>query len=129
MTFRIVLLWIIGGIIIIPYAVYHLVFTAQRDEYAFLIVIPLFWIFGFWGVVAPLIAAYKVHRLMKSLDQATSQAALHAAYERNDGREIIIDLIAKDNKIPRFIARRLYDRVATKLAAHNPSVSAADGSQ
>ena len=36
-----------------------LLFQAQPDEYAFLIVFPLFWIFGFWGVVGPLFAAVR----------------------------------------------------------------------
>jgi hypothetical protein len=31
-------------------------FQVGRNEYAFYIVLPLFWVFGFWGVVGTLLA-------------------------------------------------------------------------
>jgi hypothetical protein len=33
-----------------------MLFQAERSEYAFYIVLPLFWAFGFWGVVGTLLA-------------------------------------------------------------------------
>lgn len=109
MTFRIFLLWIVGALLIVPYSVYRLFFYAQPDEYAFLIVMPLFWIFGFWGVVGPLIAALRVHRLMKALETAGNGNELREAFERHEGKEVIVDLIAEENRLPRFavLSRRL----------------------
>jgi hypothetical protein len=62
--------------VIVPYAIYRLLFDATREEYAFLIVVPLFWIFGFWGVVGPLLAVVRVRRLFQALETAGSAAAV-----------------------------------------------------
>jgi hypothetical protein len=115
MMFRIFLLWILGGLLIVPYSIHRLLFYADRDEYAFLIVMPLFWIFGFWGVVGPMIAALRIHRIMKALESAGDANQVREAFERHDGREVIIDLIASENRLPRFIARMLYTKIAGKL--------------
>jgi hypothetical protein len=109
------MLWVLGGLLIVPYSVYRLLFEAQRDEYAFLIVMPLFWIFGFWGVVGPMIAAWRIRRLMKALEMATDHNEIREAFERHEGREVIIDLIASENSLPRFLARILYNKVAERL--------------
>lgn len=121
--FRIVILWIAGVIIIVPYAIYRLLYIAQPDEYAFLIVFPLFWIFGFWGVVGPIVGAYKVHRLVKAIEKAGSHSEIERAYEENEGKEIVIDLIASENKIPKFMARWLYKKVEPRLREKINNVS------
>lgn len=113
--FRIVILWIIGVIVIVPYAIYRLLYIAEPDEYAFLIVFPLFWIFGFWGVVGPLVGAYKAHQLMKAIEKAGTYSEIEKAYEEHEGKEIVIDLIASENKIPKFMARWLYRKVEPRL--------------
>jgi len=120
MIFRVTLLWIIGIILIVPYAVYHLLWHAQRDEYAFLIVISLFWIFGFWGVVGPLIAASRIHKLMKSLDGVKNKRELQEVYDRNEGKEAVVDLISTENHIPRFLVRKFYTRIERKLRETSP---------
>lgn len=113
--FRIFALWLLGAVIIIPYALYNLLFVAGPEQYAFLIVAPLFWIFGFWGVVGPLIAIRRIHRLMKALDQARTSKELQEAYHNNEGKDAVVDLIAVENRIPKFIVRRFYDKIAKKL--------------
>ena len=112
---RIFLLWLVGIALIVPYSINQLLFHAERDEYAFLIVAPLFWVFGFWGVVGPLIGAWRVHKLMSALDAARDASQIREAFERNEGREVIVDLIASEHGLPRFVARWLYDRVARKV--------------
>lgn len=132
MEIRIIILWVLGLIVIVPYSIYSLLFTAQPDQYAFLIVAPLFWIFGFWGVVGPLIAAWRVHRLMSALDKAGSSSELREAYENNAGKEVVIDLIASENRIPKFIARRLYTMVVKRLKqklTDSPAPQSSDFSQ
>jgi hypothetical protein len=48
--------WVVGLLTAVPYAAYHLWFYAPREQYALLITFILFWIFGYWGVVGPLLA-------------------------------------------------------------------------
>jgi hypothetical protein len=113
---RIFLLWILGGLIIVPYAVYRLLFEASRDEYAFLIVVPLFWIFGFWGVVGPLVIVVRVRRLFRALETAGSVAAVRDALEKHESEEIVVDLIARENGLPKFVARRIYRTLVKKIS-------------
>ena len=115
MILRITALWVLGIVILIPLSLYRLVFHAQPEEYAFLIVAPLFWVFGFWGVVGPLLAAQRIHRLMKALEKAQNAAQAKAAWDENDGDEAAVDLLASENRLPKFLARWLYRRVKRKL--------------
>lgn len=112
---KIVVLWLSGIILLVPYCIYRLLYIAPSDEYAFLIVFPLFWIFGFWGVVGPMIGAYKMHRLIKAIEKAGDFTEIEKAYKENEGKELIIDLIATENKIPKFFARWLYNKVEPRL--------------
>lgn len=114
---RVTLLWIVGLATIVPYGIYHLLFTAQREEYAFLITIVLFWIFGFWGVVGPLLSAYKVRRLFKALEAAPTQEQLRQILQSSDAEDAAIDLFARDNHIPRFLAARLFRSAVRRLQA------------
>lgn len=47
------LVWVTGLLTIVPYGTYYLFFRAERDQWAMLIALVMFWIFGFWGVVVP----------------------------------------------------------------------------
>jgi hypothetical protein len=114
-TIRIFMLWVIGALLIVPYAIYRLLSDATRDEYAFLIVVPLFWIFGFWGVVAPLLMAVRVRRLFRALETAGSAPAVRDALENNEAEGIVVDLIARENGLPKFVARRLYAAVRARF--------------
>jgi len=112
---RVTLLWVTGLLTIVPYGIYYLLFHAQRDEYALLITLVLFWIFGFWGVAGPLIAAWRVHRLFKAIDLAGSPEQLREILLSAESREAAIDVIARENRIPRFLARKLFDRALARL--------------
>lgn len=112
---RITILWVFGIILLVPYAVYRLLFIAEPDEYAFLIVFPLFWIFGFWGVAGPIYAAVKGHRLIRALEKAGSSDELRKAFEDHEGDEVLIELIRTESKIPRWLAGRIYHRVKPRL--------------
>ena len=89
---RITVLWVLGIVLLVPYAIYRLLFVAEPDEYAFLIVFPLFWIFGFWGVVGPILAAIKAHRLIRALENAGSSEELRRAFVENEGDEFTANL-------------------------------------
>ena len=112
---RIFLLWLVGLVTIVPYAGYRLLFEAESDEYAFLIVAPLFWVFGFWGVVGPLVSAQRVRTMMKRLE--TGRDELAREVEFNGSKEVIVDLVARENRIPRFVVRKLYDRIVRESKA------------
>jgi hypothetical protein len=119
MMLRITLLWIVGIVLIVPYSTYQLLFRAGREDYAFLIVAPLFWIFGFWGVVGPCVAAWRVHTLMKALEAAQGSDQIREAFERNEGKEVVVDLIASEYRLPRFVARWVFDRLMRKVQEKN----------
>jgi hypothetical protein len=104
---NVTLLWIFGLVTIVPYGLHHLFYTAGRDEYAFLITIVLFWIFGFWGVVGPLISAYKVRQTFKAIELAADGDELKRILQSGEAEEVAIDLIAAENRIPKFLARQV----------------------
>lgn len=111
------LVWIAGLFTVVPGAVYWLFFHATRDQYAFLIVFPFFWVFGYWGVVGPLLSAVQVRRIMRALENARSKDDVLAVLRDPDAKEAAIEAIASDNGIPRFVAAFLYRTIAKRLAA------------
>ena len=50
MLVRAAVLWVVGIFALVPYGTYHLFFEATRDQYAVLITLILFWIFGYQGL-------------------------------------------------------------------------------
>lgn len=110
-------IWIAGLVTIVPYGTYYLLFHATRDQYAALITLVLFWIFGYWGVAGPLLGVIRVRRLMRTLEAAQSRGELEAALRSEEARQTAIDFIATENRIPRFVARRLFDLVVRRLSA------------
>jgi hypothetical protein len=115
MITRIIILWVVGLITIVPYGIYYLLFHAQRDEYALLITMVLFWIFGFWGVVGPIVLVMKIRRVFKALESAQSKEKWKEIIHHQDSQDVAIDLIASENRIPKFLARRIYSMVIKKI--------------
>ncbi len=115
MMLRVFILWVLGLLSIVPYAVYHLLFYAQRDEYAFLICVPLFWIFGFWGLVGPLITVWKIRRFMKAIDAMEDMQDLKDAYQQHLGDDVLIGIIAKESGLPRFVAAILFRKLRARF--------------
>jgi hypothetical protein len=109
--------WIVGLVTIVPYGTYYLLFRAQRDEYALLITGVLFWIFGYWSVVGPVLAAIKARRVLRTIEQARSKQDLMNALQSDETREAAIELIASDNHIPRFLAARIYRLLIRRLSS------------
>ena len=121
MIIRITILWVLGLLTIVPYGIYHLLFYAQRDEYASLITLVLFWIFGFWGVVGPILSAIKIRRVFRAIEMAQSKEKLEEILNSKEAQEAAIDLIASDNHIPKFLAKKLYFAVIRKLSVKGNS--------
>ncbi len=121
MIIRITILWVLGLLTIVPYSIYHLLYYAQRDEYALLIALVLFWIFGFWGVVGPIISVIKIRRVFRAIEMAQSKEKLKEILSSKEAQEAAIDLIASDNHIPKFLAKKLYFAVIRKLSVKENS--------
>jgi hypothetical protein len=123
------IVWVVGLLTVVPYAVYQLFFRAARDEYAFWIVLTLFWVFGYWSVVGPLLAALKVRSVVKAIQTAGSPEQLRARLRSGETREAVIELLAAENHIPRFLAARVYDTLARRFAAEDRDGHAPEGSR
>jgi len=117
MATRFAILWVIGLVTLVPYCIYYLLYEATREQYALYIVLPLFWIFGYWGVVGPLIAAVRVRSVFRLLEQVRTREQLLALWEKPETREAAVDLIARENRLPRFLARRVLTLLERRLAA------------
>jgi len=126
MIVKAVVVWIVGLLTIVPFGTYYLLFEASRDQYAFLITGVLFWIFGYWGVVGPLLAAIRVRRVMRSIELAHADGKLEEALRSPEAAEVAIDFIATENRIPRFLARRVY-RLLLRRFGELARAEAADG--
>lgn len=116
MILRAALVWALGLVTLVPYAVHRLLFHAARDEYALLITLALFWVFGFWGVVGPLLGLLKARAVYRVVARAQDGDAILAALRRHDTRDAVVGAIAADNGIPRFVAARVYDRLVAGMA-------------
>lgn len=111
MVIRIALLWVLGLVTIVPTGIYYLFYYARRDEYAFLITIVLFWVFGFWGVVSPILVILKTRHVLRALEIAQSGEEFKKVLLSQDSQDVAIRLIASENHIPKFLARKIYNRV------------------
>ena len=108
-------LWALGLSTAVPWAIHHLLFAAPREQYALWITFVLFWIFGYWGIASPLIALVKVRRVFRAIERAGSREDLLAALRSPETRDVAIDLIATENRVPRFVVRRAVDLVLARL--------------
>jgi uncharacterized membrane protein len=111
MVIRIVLLWVLGLVTIVPFGVYYLLYYAHREEYAFLITIVLFWVFGFWGVVSPILVILKTRHVLRALEMAQSGEEFKKVLLSQDSQDVAIRFIASENHIPKFLAKKIYNRV------------------
>jgi hypothetical protein len=110
-----VVVWVAGLLTLVPFGTYHLFFQAPREQYALLITGILFWIFGYWGVVGPLLAAIRVRRVFRSIELAGTRGELEEALRSEETAEVAMDFIATENGIPRFLARRVYRLLVSRF--------------
>ncbi len=115
MFFWATLLWIAGLLTWVPWGVYYLLFQAPREQYAILIVGTLGWVFGYWGVVGPLLTALKIRAVFRAIEHARSRAELEKIVNDPGARDAAIDLIAAENGIPKFVARRVYRMMVDRV--------------
>ena len=110
-----VALWVIGLLTAVPYATWYLFFRADRSQYALLITFVLFWIFGYWGIAGPLLSLVKVRKVFRAIEHATSHAEVLAIVRSDEAKEVAIEHIASEDRIPRFLAARVVRLLAERL--------------
>jgi hypothetical protein len=116
-------LWIVGLLTVVPYATWHLFFRAPREQYAVLITFVLFWIFGYWGLVGPIVSIVKVRSVFRTIQQTRSRDELVAVLRSEDAQNVAINHIASEYRIPRFLASRVLKLVTERIAESEPSTS------
>ncbi len=121
MITKFAIFWVLGLFTAVPYTIYYLLYQATRDQYALLITFVLFWIFGYWGVIGPIIAIARIRRVFKALEIARSPEQLRDVLKSPESQEAAIDFIASANKIPKFIARKLFTFALDKFFTKNNS--------
>lgn len=116
MVLRAAMLWVGGLLTGVPYAAYYLFFEAPRDQYALLITSILFWIFGYWSLVGPLLMAIRVRSIFRAIERADSKQEMERILKSADARDVAIDWIATENGIPRFLAVRVYELLMRRIS-------------
>lgn len=115
MTLLAVGVWLVGFVTLVPLAAYRLLFVAGRDEYALLITGILFWIFGYWGVVGPLLATLKLRRLFRAFEAASSREERMLLLTSPEAQEAAVDAAAADSGLPKFLVRFVWRRLSPAL--------------
>ena len=110
------LLWIVVLITGVPYATYYLFFEAPREQYAALITFVLFWIFGYWSLVGPLIGLLKFLKFKRAFENISSKEELIELIQNPETEDLAIDFIVRENGVPRFMAKWAYTKISQHLA-------------
>lgn len=120
MAVRATILWIIGLVTLVPYGTYYLLYQAAREEYALVITLLLFWIFGYWGVLGPLLTLVKVRSVFRRLEEAQSPSRVREILESADMQDVAVNVIAAEYRIPRFLATRVYHAARARFGVAPP---------
>jgi len=115
--------WILGLLTAVPYATWYLLFRAPREQFALLITFVLFWIFGYWGLVGPIVSIVKVRSVFGAIQQTRSREELVAVLQSEDARNVAIEHIASEYRIPRFLASRVLKLATERIARSEPSTT------
>ncbi len=104
------LLYLIGAVAVLAWSLSHVFAgTVTHENTATLIVLPFAWIFGYWGIVGPLLAAWKIRQLQSVLEQHCERRAqgLDPDVTEQDVEDALTRLASQENPIPERWARRL----------------------
>jgi hypothetical protein len=104
------LLYGVGAVAVPAWSLSHvLAGTVTSENAAAVIVFPFAWIFGYWGVVGPLLAAWKIWKLQSVLEEHCERRAqgLDTDATERDVEDALTLLATQENPIPERWARRL----------------------
>lgn len=111
------IVWVVGLVTAVPLAVWHLLFHAPREQYALLITFIIGWPFLYWPTVGPILMLLKLRSVYRGLQQVRSTDELRRKLAEGETEDVIIDFIARENRIPKFLARRAYRYILRVLPA------------
>ena len=109
------IVWILGLLAFVPYGLYYLFFYAEKSQYALIIVFLLFWIFGYWAVVTPIMTILKFRRLLKMAKEIQSWEKFLERMREGESEEVIVEWLSSENKIPKFLAKKVYRHLLLRL--------------
>jgi hypothetical protein len=80
--------------------------------------------FGYWAVVTPIFTLVRLRRIWRLVQQAHATGRLSIETVSPRDREFLteqtVDLIARDSGVPTFIARRVVQFAASRIAGSLP---------
>ncbi len=115
-----IFIWVAGLFTFVPVATYHLLFKAQSYQ-APLLVLVLFWVFGFWTCFVPLYKMYRVREMYKTV---SSQDDLAAFIKNSETKDVAINAIADHTGLPKAAAEKLYNATAHTVAVKDITAEA-----
>jgi hypothetical protein len=105
-----VLLYLIGAVAVPAWSLSHVFAgTVTSENAAAVIVLPFAWVFGYWGVVGPLLAAWKIWKLQSVLEEHCERRAqgLDTDATEQDVEDALTLLATQENPLPEKWARRI----------------------
>ena len=92
---------------------------APKEDWALLIVLPLAWLFSFWPIMGSLLVALRWRSFIRGLEEVDSRLKSGQAVQSETRAELVetlVELAAKENGVPRFIARRFVEKAVEQAA-------------
>ena len=108
------LVYAIGVVLICGWSLSHVFSgTLTSDNTAAVVVFPFAWIFGYWGVVGPLVVARKIWKLQASVEEHVDRRAmgLDTQGSAQDLEDTLTLLAVQENPIPERFARIIVRRL------------------
>lgn len=105
-----VLLYGVGAVVVCGWSLSRIVTGSVTSEnLPGVIVFPFAWLFGYWGVVGPLLAARQVWRLQATLERYAERRGLglDTAASEQELEDTLTLLAMEENPLPERWARRL----------------------
>jgi len=102
--------WLLGAVAVAAWSLARvLAGTANGENTALVVLLPLAWILGFWVVAGPLLAVWKIRQLQSVLDEHCRRkaAGLDAGTTEQDVEDALTQLATRESSIPERWARRL----------------------
>ncbi len=104
-------IYIAGCLTLVPWCVWTLFTTATRDQYALLIVLPFAWVLSYWPMVGSLMAAWNIHRFMKTLENLKTSDDIKREFLSHGMDKTVVELIARENKMPVWLIQKIIKKL------------------
>lgn len=101
--------YLLGLVTIVPYSLWHLLYHAPKEQYAFWMFLAIWWTFLFPPTVGALLTALTVLQVMRNIKRHRSLATL--IRESGLTGDDLIALVARNVAIPKFVAKILVRRI------------------